>query len=81
MATCRNGRVSNAVEFVHSSSSKRNYSRDDKSMDMYDVYDYDDPEDFYYDHVDEFDDIQRITGKRTDDISIGRIKIRRVLCK
>ena len=55
MATCRNGRVSNAVEFVHSSSSKRNY---DKSMDMYDVYDYDDPEDFYYDHVDEFDDIQ-----------------------
>lgn len=49
---------SNAVEFVHSSSSKRNYSRDDKSMDMYDVYDYDDPEDFYYDHVDEFDDIQ-----------------------
>ena len=58
MATCRNGRVSNAVEFVHSSSSKRNYSRDDKSMDMYDVYDYDDPEDFYYDHVDEFDDIQ-----------------------
>ena len=54
MATCRNGRVSNAVEFVHSSS----YSRDDKSMDMYDVYDYDDPEDFYYDHVDEFDDIQ-----------------------
>lgn len=52
MATCRNGRVSNAVEFVHSSSSKRNYSRDDKSMDMYDVYDYDDPEDFYYDHVD-----------------------------
>lgn len=37
---------------------KRNYSRDDKSMDMYDVYDYDDPEDFYYDHVDEFDDIQ-----------------------
>ena len=51
MATCRNGRVSNAVEFVHSSSSKRNYSRDDKSMDMYDVY-------FYYDHVDEFDDIQ-----------------------
>ena len=55
MATCRNGRVSNAVEFVHSSSSKRNYSRDDKSMDMYDVYDYDD---FYYDHVDEFDDIQ-----------------------
>ena len=58
MATCRNGRVSNAVEFVHSSSSKRNYSRDDKSMDMYEVYDYDDPEDFYYDHVDEFDDIQ-----------------------
>ena len=52
MATCRNGRVSNAVEFVHSSSSKRNYSRDDKSMDMYDVYDYDDPEDFYYEsHV------------------------------
>ena len=29
----------------------------DRSMDMYDVYDYDDPEDFYYDHVDEFDDI------------------------
>lgn len=27
-------------------------------MDMYNVYDYDDPEDFYYDHVDEFDDIQ-----------------------
>lgn len=25
--------------------------------------------------------MQRITGKRTDDISIGRIKIRRVLCK
>ena len=83
MATCRNGRVSNAVEFVHSSSSKRNYSRDDKSMDMYDVYDYDDPEDFYYDHVDELMiyRMQRITGKRTDDISIGRIKIRRVLCK
>lgn len=83
MATCRNGRVSNAVEFVHSSSSKRNYSRDDKSMDMYDVYDYDDPEDFYYDHVDEFDDIQDAEDywKRTDDISIGRIKIRRVLCK
>ena len=51
MATCRNGRVSNAVEFVHSSSSKRNYSRDDKSMDMYDVYDYDDPEDFYYETI------------------------------
>lgn len=50
---------------------------------MYDVYDYDDPEDFYYDHVDEFViyRMQRITGKRTDDISIGRIKIRRVLCK
>jgi hypothetical protein len=27
-------------------------------MDMYDVYDYDDPEDFYYDHEYEFDDIQ-----------------------
>ena len=24
---------------------------------MYDVQDYDDPEDFYYDHADEFDDI------------------------
>ncbi len=25
---------------------------------MYDVQDYDDPADFYYDHADEFDDIQ-----------------------
>lgn len=25
---------------------------------MYDVQDYDNPEDFYYDHADEFDDIQ-----------------------
>ena len=27
-------------------------------MDMYDVYDFNDPEDFYYDHEYEFDDIQ-----------------------
>ena len=35
---------------------------------MYDVQDYDDPEDFYYDHADEFDDIQgcrSITGRST----------------
>ena len=31
--------------------------RPDQSS-MYDVQDYDDPEDFYYDHIDEFDDIQ-----------------------
>ena len=33
---------------------------------MYDVQDYDDPEEFYFDHMDEFEDVQdeRIIGKR-----------------
>ena len=50
------------VKFLHTTSSnkKKSYTSSawDMSMDMYNVYDYDDPEDFYYDHVDEFDDIQ-----------------------
>ena len=61
-AVCRNGRVSQVVKFLHTTSSnkKKSYTSTarDRSMDMYDVYDYDDPEDFYYDHIDEFDDIQ-----------------------
>ena len=63
MAFCRNGRVSSVVEFVPSTASRKNSysgntSRNNTRKDMYDVQDYDDPEDFYYDHADEFDDIQ-----------------------
>ena len=63
MAVCRNGRVSSVVEFVPSTASRKNSysgntSRNNTRKDMYDVQDYDDPEDFYYDHADEFDDIQ-----------------------
>ena len=63
MAVCRNGRVSSVVEFVSSTTSGKktyrgNTSRNNDRKDMYDVQDYDDPEDFYYDHADEFDDIQ-----------------------
>ena len=50
------------IKYVHTTSSnkKKNYksTAKNRSMDMYDVYDYDEPEDFYYDHIDEFDDIQ-----------------------
>ena len=63
MAVCRNGRVSSVVEFVPSTASRKNSysgntSRNNTRKDMYDVQDYDDPKDFYYDHADEFDDIQ-----------------------
>lgn len=60
MAVCRNGRVSSVVKFEGSSSTgyANSYRENNNSKDMFDVYDYDDPEDFYYDHIDEFDDIQ-----------------------
>lgn len=61
-AVCRNGRVNQVIKYVHTTSSnkKKSYKSIAKngSMDMYDVYDYDDPEDFYYDHIDEFDGVQ-----------------------
>ena len=52
MAVCRNGRVSSVVEFVSSTTSGKktyrgNTSRNNDRKDMYDVQDYDDPEDFY----------------------------------
>ena len=60
MAVCRNGRVSSVVQFDGSASTgyANSYRENNNSKDMFDVYDYDDPEDFYYDHIDEFDDIQ-----------------------
>ena len=63
MAVCRNGQVSSVVEFVSSTTAGKktyrgNTSRNNDRKDMYDGQDYDDPEDFYYDHADEFDDIQ-----------------------
>lgn len=56
MATCRNGYVSSTVRFSQTASSYSAVRQ--KSRDMDDARDYDDPEDFYYDHKDEFDDIQ-----------------------
>ena len=67
-AVCRDGKVTDLIRYVSSSS---NYSSSSGSStrrrsssggssssrkDDYDVYDYDDPEDFYYDHEDDFDD-------------------------
>ena len=69
-AICKAGSVHSSQEYKISSysSSKHhkyssgnngsNLSGNNRNMDMYDVYDYDDPEDFYYDHEYEFDDIQ-----------------------
>lgn len=61
-AICRAASVHSVQEYKKPSHSIKKYytysSGNNKNIDMYDVYDYDDPEDFYYDHEDEFDDIQ-----------------------
>lgn len=58
---------SSSSSYSGSSSSKRGYSSNrfygrnsskSNRKDDYDVYDYDDPEDFYYDHEDEFEDYE-----------------------